>query len=177
MLCVLGVQLLNVVWWQPHRESLATTTSEPCRPGNAGHTWDCTLSRAPLVRDVAVAVCRCVGALCRASATSCVCADVFRPCDTPGFSIGAPAFPSVNVTLPPSALAAFSHGGRFVAAGNSVVTSIIAHGASPTAVYVSKAMANGVPLPTPFVTWEQLVNGGKGGELEFWMSETPSTWG
>lgn len=48
--------------------------------------------------------------------------------------------------------------------------SIIAHGASPTAVYVSKLHVNGVPWSSPFIDHAVLASGSA--VLEFWMSET-----
>ena len=81
-----------------------------------------------------------------------------------GFSIGAPAFPSVNVTLPAS-LAQETLGVEpsVDGAAGTTVLSVVAHGASPTAVYVRNATCNGVALASPFVTWDQLVNDGKVG--------------
>jgi len=82
-------------------------------------------------------------------------------CCGTGFSIGAPAFPQVQVVLPPSAMDALDVGDTFLESGSDVLVTITAHGASPTAVYVVNATANGQVLATPFVNWDQLVNDGK----------------
>lgn len=102
-----------------------------------------------------------------AAALSCVMATrsltgrVRTCCGTAGFSIGAPAFPSVNVTLPASVVREGLGEGFAAGGADTTVLSIVAHGAGPTAVYVSKAICNGSPLASPFVTWDQLVNDGK----------------
>lgn len=95
------------------------------------------------------------------------------------FSIGAPAFSSVTVQLPTASLDAMVLGPSFARGErdqSTTVLTIVAHGASPQAVYVRNATANGVPLKTPFVTQADLLNGGSGGKLEFWMSTEPSPW-
>ena len=94
-----------------------------------------------------------------------------------GFSIGAPAFSSVTVTLPSASWEAMGEVHTMDRGSSGVALTIVAHNASPEAVYVVNATANGVPLPTPFVTQTQLMNGGAGGKLEFWMSTEPSEWG
>lgn len=56
---------------------------------------------------------------------------------------------------------------------------IRANNASASAIYVSGARANGVPLAEPRVTWAQLFGGGAPGAealLEFYMSATPAPW-
>ena len=110
----------------------------------------------------------------------------------------SPCFANVTLQLP---AAAALHAGYHHAAPRGTLpmplVNIVAHNFSATNVFVSRATLNGVPLPTPFVTHEQLlpplraprpgedavahaarVAAGAGATLlEFTLSDTPSTWG
>lgn len=122
---------------------------------------------------------------------------------TPGgqYALGSPSFASLTVSLPqdvacPQAAragtvptgvaAAAASAAEGAGASTSVpVLQITAHNASASNIYVCGASANGVALPTPFVTHAQLfpagmalacAGGSAAAQLEFWMSAEPCAW-
>ena len=90
---------------------------------------------------------------------------------TGAFVLGSPVVADARVAAPSGAW-------RFDG-GAPPLLHVVAHNASAARIYVAGARANGVALPTPFVTWAQLWPGGSGGGealLEFDMVDEPVAW-
>jgi putative alpha-1,2-mannosidase len=58
--------------------------------------------------------------------------------------------------------------------GNGATTEIITHKENAGAIYISKVMWNGTVYDKNFITYGQLMPGGK---LEIWLVERPVNWG
>lgn len=77
------------------------------------------------------------------------------------YVIGSPLVEKATIQLDPK----FYKGGKF---------SVVAHNVSNQNIYVQSAKLNGQPINRPWLTHEEITNGG---ELELEMGLTPSNWG
>ena len=126
------------------------------------------------------------------------CLGLYPVAATTTYVLGSPCFANVTLQIPAAAAAHAGYAHSGAAAGAAVpLLNIFAHNFSATNVYVSRAVLNGVVLPTPFVTHAQLLPpllaprpgedaaehaqrlaaGAQPSLLECTLTDTPSAWG